>query len=62
MILKSMGNYDMYPLYIIGLTYGIATYPISQYLQLSFKSLGFSTVMANLLSVPNTVISIFNVS
>jgi hypothetical protein len=57
-----MANYDMYPLYAIGLTFGIAGYPISNYLQLSFKSLGFSTVKANLLSIPNTVLSMFNVS
>jgi hypothetical protein len=32
--------------------------PVKQYLQLSLKNLGFSTVMANLLAVPNTVISV----
>lgn len=61
MIWKSLLDYDLYPLYFIGLMYGIPTVPISQYLQLSFKSLGFSTVQANLLSIPNTVISIINV-
>jgi hypothetical protein len=62
MIFKCIGNYDMYPLYAIGLTFGIAGYPINNYLQLSFKSLGFSTVKANLLSVPNTALSMINVS
>jgi hypothetical protein len=62
MIFKCIANYDMYPLYAIGLTFGIAGYPINNYLQLSFKSLGFSTVKANLLSVPNTALSMINVS
>ncbi len=31
---------------------------MKQYLQLSLKNLGFSTVKANLLAVPNTVISV----
>lgn len=34
--------------------------PLYSYFQISMKQLGFSTVMANLLSVPNTVWSIFN--
>lgn len=34
------------------------TIPHSPDLQISFKTLGFSTVMANLLTVPSTVISI----
>lgn len=59
MIFKSLGDYDLYPLYLIGLAFGIPSYPVKNYLQLSFKDLGFSTVMANLLSVPYTVIAIF---
>lgn len=60
MILKCLGDYDMYPLYLIGLTFGIAASPVSNYLQLSFKSLGFSTTKANLLTIPSTVLSIIN--
>ena len=55
---KSFKDYDLYPLYLIGLMFGIPGYPTSQYFQLSMKQLGFSTVMANLLSVPHTVLSI----
>ncbi|GAA5840477.1 hypothetical protein JCM3766R1_000298 [Sporobolomyces carnicolor] len=54
---KSVKDYDLYPLYFIGLTFGIPGYPVGQYFQLSMKQLGFSTVMANLLSVPHTIIS-----
>ncbi|CED82286.1 Permease of the major facilitator superfamily [Phaffia rhodozyma] len=60
MIKRSLFDYDLYPLYFIGLTFGIAAVPVKQYLQLSFKTLGFSTINANLLSIPNTVISIIN--
>ncbi|GAA5919582.1 hypothetical protein JCM1841_001061 [Sporobolomyces salmonicolor] len=55
---KSLKDYDMYPMYLIGLLFGIPGYPVSNYFQISMKRLGFSTVMSNLLSVPNTVISI----
>lgn len=79
MIWKSLTDFDLYPLYLIGLTFGIAGYrqsspsvslserrlidfahtAVKQYLQISFKSLGFSTVNANLLTVPSTVAAIF---
>ncbi|CEQ39495.1 SPOSA6832_01045 [Sporobolomyces salmonicolor] len=73
---KSLKDYDMYPMYLIGLLFGIPGYPVSNYFQISMSTcaarfdsgslltpapserLGFSTVMSNLLSVPNTVISI----
>ncbi|GAA5850520.1 hypothetical protein JCM8547_001901 [Rhodosporidiobolus lusitaniae] len=57
---KSIMDYDLWPMYLIALTFGLPGVPLSQYFQLSMKRLGFSTVMANLLSVPNTVISIVN--
>jgi len=81
MIWKSFCDYDLWPLYFIGITsvdflcrsssrsppdapsrilsFGLAAVPIKTYLQLSFRSLGFSTLMANLLTVPSTVISLF---
>lgn len=45
---------------LIGLSFGIGSYPISSYFQLSMRDLGFSTVMANVLAVPHTFITIFN--
>lgn len=82
MIWRSICDYDLWPLYLIGITcvnlpvaapcdvislrfflsessFGLAAVPIKSYLQLSFRSLGFSTLMANLLTVPSTVISVF---
>ncbi|GAA5925549.1 uncharacterized protein JCM15063_005055 [Sporobolomyces koalae] len=55
---KSLKDYDMYPMYVIGLMFGIPAYPIGNYFQISMRQLGFSTVMANLLAVPHTVISV----
>ncbi|BGP48339.1 hypothetical protein JCM10450v2_004211 [Rhodotorula kratochvilovae] len=57
---KSLCDFDMWPMYLIALTFGIPGYPIKNYFQIAMKDLGFSTVMANLLSVPNTVISVVN--
>ncbi|ETS74766.1 hypothetical protein PFICI_13250 [Pestalotiopsis fici W106-1] len=45
-------NYDMWPLYALGLLFGIPKYPVNQYLTLSFRSLGFNVVQTNLLSIP----------
>ncbi|WWC57503.1 uncharacterized protein I303_100035 [Kwoniella dejecticola CBS 10117] len=59
MIWNCVLDYDMYPLYALGLLFGIPKYPVGNYLTLSFKELGFSTVQTNLLSIPYEVISIF---
>ncbi|GAA6003821.1 uncharacterized protein JCM10292_003398 [Rhodotorula paludigena] len=59
-IWAALKDYDMYPMYLIGLSFGIGSYPISSYFQLSMRDLGFSTVMANVLAVPHTFITIFN--
>jgi hypothetical protein len=42
----------MWPLYALGLLFGLAKYPINQYLTLSFRSLGFNVIQTNLLSIP----------
>jgi hypothetical protein len=42
------------------LTFGIPAVPLGQYLQLSFRQLGFNTTEANLLSIPNQVLTIIN--
>lgn len=59
-IFRCIGDFDMIPMYLIGLLFGIGSYPVQQYFQLSMKQLGFTTLQANLLSVPNAAIAIVN--
>ncbi|KAI2466196.1 major facilitator superfamily transporter [Annulohypoxylon bovei var. microspora] len=54
-IWKCSKDYDMWPLYALGLLFGLPKYPVSQYLTISFRGLGFDVIHANLLSIPNVV-------
>ena len=59
-IFRCICDYDMIPMYLIGLLFGIGSYPVQQYFQISMKQLGFSTLESNLLSIPNAALSIIN--
>jgi hypothetical protein len=60
LIWEALKSYHIWPLYFISLTFNLPTVPVSNYLQISFRSFGFSRPMANLLAVPSTVFSIIN--
>lgn len=52
----SLTDYDLWPLYAISFTLLIPTSPVSAYLTLNLKSLGFDTFETNLLTIPAYVL------
>lgn len=58
---KSMCDFDLWPIYALGLTFGIPAGPPDQYLTLTLRQLGFDTFNANLLSIPAQVGTTINV-
>ena len=61
LIWKACCDWHIWPLYFISLVFNLPTVPVSNYLQISFRRFGFSRPMANLLAVPNTIMSMINV-
>ncbi|KAJ5885492.1 major facilitator superfamily domain-containing protein [Penicillium taxi] len=60
MLWKSLKDYDLWPIYAIGMLFEIPTSPPKTYLTLSLKALGFNTFETTLLSIPPTVFSAIN--
>ncbi|KAH6656218.1 major facilitator superfamily domain-containing protein [Truncatella angustata] len=60
MLWRSLKDYDLWPIYVIGILFEIPTAPPKAYLTLSLKSLGFSTFNTTLLSIPVTVFAALN--
>ena len=53
---EALMDYDLWPVYLLGLTWGIPNTCIQNYLTLIIKSLGFNTFQTNLLSIPAYVL------
>lgn len=57
-LVKSLLDYDLWPIYIIRLFGDIGASPTSNYLTLTLRKLGFSTFKTNLLSIPYNILMI----
>lgn len=60
MLWRSLKDYDLWPIYIIGILFEIPTSPPKTYLTLSLKAIGFNTFEVTLLGIPVTVFASLN--
>jgi len=57
---QSMKDFDLWPIYILGLTFQTPMSTPSNYLTLSLKEIGFGTFKTNLLVIPTKVFHVIN--
>jgi hypothetical protein len=60
MLWQSLKDYDLWPIYLIGILFEIPTAPPKSYLTLSLRNLKFTTFQTTLLSIPVTVFAALN--
>lgn len=60
MLWQSLTDYDLWPIYAIGLVFLIPESPPKAYLTLTLKAIGFSTFNTTLLGIPITVFASIN--
>lgn len=58
LLIKSLSDFDLWPLYIIGIVFQIPMSTPTNYLTLSLKGIGFNTFQTNLLTIPYSVLHI----
>ncbi|KAL4740136.1 major facilitator superfamily domain-containing protein [Aspergillus similis] len=60
MLWKALWDYDMWPIYLLGLTWMIPNTPATSYISIQLKSLGYNTFQTNLMTIPAYALFIVN--
>ncbi|KAL4939470.1 hypothetical protein BDV06DRAFT_36839 [Aspergillus oleicola] len=60
MLWHALWDYDMWPIYLLGLTWMIPNTPATSYISIQLKSLGYSTFQVNLMTIPAYALFIVN--
>ncbi|CAI4212329.1 unnamed protein product [Parascedosporium putredinis] len=58
LLFKSILDFDLWPIYLIGLTFLVPGMPPRQYLTLTLRGLGFNVFETNLLTIPSQILGI----
>lgn len=57
-LLKTLCDYDLLPIYFVRILCDIGSSPVSTYMTLTLRKLGFSTLNTNLLTIPYNILTI----